>query len=511
MRRLWGLAVGVALAVVLGARGVHIGIAGPAERTQRGGVLRVADEPPGGPFGVPWIMPVFGIIAAMPVYETLLWVDAYGRVSPRLAERWEVAPDRKALLLRLRRGAQFHDGTEMTAEAVKFSLEESIRVRRLPAYIKSVDVLDRYTVRVNLEKWDNGVFLALGGSAALIASPATIQRLGQERAQWQPVGTGPFRIVRYDPNAYADYVRFNQYWDQGKPYMDRLEMRFIRDVQTLKAALLAGQLDVAGFGDPQVIAELRGTGRFRTITGPPGSGILMIVPDSANADSPFADRRVREALAYAVDRAAIARALGYGNWEPWDQIAHPASPAALQDYRGPTYNPARARELLAQAGYPNGFDSRLTPAPFLPREVGVVIQRYLREVGIRTELDTPEIARYAEYQRKGWRGLLLHYFGYFPNFNNYIRFYFTNSPEGFVSMRRPEGLDRLVEDSASTLTVQRHKVQQMHRVLLQDLTVIPVYLSMRTYIARPEVRDTGHLTKATWPYWEPAKAWKARQ
>ncbi|MDR7445239.1 MAG: ABC transporter substrate-binding protein [Armatimonadota bacterium] len=506
-----GLALGVILAVVLAARGIGVGLAGPAEQPQRGGVLRVADEPPGGPFGVPWIMPVFGIIAAMPVYETLVWVDAYGRVSPRLAERWEVAPDRKAIVLRLRRGVKFHDGTELTGEAVKFSLEESIKVRRLPAYIKSVDVLDRYTVRVNLEKWDNGVFLALGGSAALIASPATIQRLGQERAQWQPVGTGPFRIVRYDPSSYADYVRFAQYWDRGKPYLDRLEMRFIQDEQTRKAALLAHQLDIAGFGDPAIIAELRDTGRFRLITGPPGAGILMIIPDSVNSDSPFADRRVREALAYAVDRDAIARALGRGNWRPWNQIAHPFSPAALQDYPGPSYNPARAKELLAQAGYPNGFRTRVIKAFYLERDIALAVQRYLQEVGIQAELETPEIGRYVEYQRKGWRGVLLHFYGYFPNFNNYIRFYFTNSPEGFVSMRRPEGLDRLVEESASTLTPQRHKLQQVHRLLLQDYTVIPVFMAMRTYVAWPEVRDTQHLTKATWPYWEPAKAWKARQ
>ncbi|MDR7568605.1 MAG: hypothetical protein QN143_09565, partial [Armatimonadota bacterium] len=81
-----------------------VSLAGSAEQPQRGGVLRVAYGPPGGPFGVPWIMPVFGIIPAMPVYETLVWVDAHGRVSPRLAERWEVAPDRKALIFRLRRG-----------------------------------------------------------------------------------------------------------------------------------------------------------------------------------------------------------------------------------------------------------------------------------------------------------------------------------------------------------------------------------------------------------------------
>jgi peptide/nickel transport system substrate-binding protein len=507
MRRMVVLAVGVALAMTLLVRG-GAGLAGPAERPQRGGVLRVADEPAGGPFGVPWIMPVFGIIAAMPVYEAPVWVDAHNRVLPRLAERWEVAPDRKALILRLRRGVLFHDGTEMTAEAVKFSLEGYIQARRVPAYIKSADVLDRYTVRVNLEKWDNGIYISL--SAVLITSPATIQRLGPERAQWQPVGTGPFRIVRYDPNAYADYVRFNQYWDRGKPYLDRLELRFIRDEQTRKAALLAHQLDIAGFGDPAIVAELRDTGRFQLITGPPGAGILMIIPDSANSDSPFADRRVREAVAYAVDREAIARALGRGNWRPWNQIAHPFSPAALQDHPGPSYNPARAKELLAQAGYPNGFSTRVIKAFYLERDIALAVQRYLQEVGIRAELETPEIGRYVEYQRNGWRGVLLHFYGYFPNFNNYVRFYFTNSPEGFVSLKRPEGLDRLVEESAATLTPQRHKLQQVHRLLMQDYTVIPVFMAMRTYVAWPEVRGTAHLTKSTWPWWEPANAWKAR-
>jgi peptide/nickel transport system substrate-binding protein len=165
-------------------------------------------------------MPIFGILPAIPVYETPVFVDAWNRVYPRLAERWEVAPDRKALILRLRRGVLFHDGTEMTAEAVKFNLDHQIEVRRLPSYIQSVDVLDRYTVRLNLSRWDNGIYLALSGSGALIASPTTIRRLGVERAQWQPVGTGPFRITRYDPNAYADFVRFDRYWDRPKPYLD---------------------------------------------------------------------------------------------------------------------------------------------------------------------------------------------------------------------------------------------------------------------------------------------------
>ncbi|MDR7415917.1 MAG: ABC transporter substrate-binding protein, partial [Armatimonadota bacterium] len=226
-----------AAAVTLGP--VVLGFGAPGEQPRRGGVLRVADEAPGGPFGVPWKMPVFGIIPAVPVYETLLWVDARGQVSPKLAVQWEITPDRKGIVFRLRQGVRFHDGSELDADAVKFSLEENLKARRLPPTIQSVDVLDRYTVRVNLSQWNNGIYLSLGGSASLIASLAHLRRLGEDRAQWDPSGTGPFRLTQYDPNAFAMYTRFDRYWDRGKPYLDRLELWFIRSIQTLKAAMLA--------------------------------------------------------------------------------------------------------------------------------------------------------------------------------------------------------------------------------------------------------------------------------
>jgi len=511
MHRSWKVALGFLLVLSLGLAG----IAGPAEQKQRGGVIRIAEPPAGGPIGVPWLMPIFGILPAIPVYETPVFVDAWNRVYPRLAERWEVAPDRKALILRLRRGVLFHDGTEMTAEAVKFNLDHQIEVRRLPSYIQSVDVLDRYTVRLNLSRWDNGIYLALSGSGALIASPTTIRRLGVERAQWQPVGTGPFRITRYDPNAYADFVRFDRYWDRPKPYLDRIELRFFPQAEplTIQAALLAGQLDVARFADPQIVNQLRQTGRFDVITGPPSRAILMLIPDSANPDSPFADPRVREAVGYALDREGLARVLGAGLGEPWNQIVPPGTPAVLNDYRGTTYNPQRARELLAQAGYPNGFSTRLIVAFYLQRDVGVALQQALQQVGIRAELELPQIGRYVEYQRKGWRGLLVHLYGYFPNINSYIGFYLSDTAaEVWASLKRPEGLQKLLEESAGTLTPQRHKLQQLHRMLLQDHTVIPVYTHPgAAVVVRKGIRDTGHLQGATWPFWKPAEAWISRQ
>lgn len=503
----------VSLSLAVGLYAGAPSSAGPAEGKQRGGVLRVAEPPAGGPIGVPWRMPIFGVLAAIPIYEAPIYVDAWNRVHPWLAERWEVSADRRALTLRFRRGVWFHDSTELTAEVVKFNLDRQIQARRLPSYVKSVDAVDRYTVRLNLESWNNGIYLALSGTAAMIASAANIQRLGEERAQWQPVGTGPFRIVRYDPNARADYVRFGRYWDQPKPYLDRLELRFFAQTEpvTLRAALEAGQLDVVRL-PPELASDLQRTGRFNVITGPPSRAILMLIPDSTNANSPFANRLVREALGYALDRENLARALGGGFGQPWNQIAPPESPAVIPDYRGPTYNVQRARELLAQAGYPNGFRTKLILAFYLQRDIAAALQEALKQVGIQADLELPQIGRYVEYQRQGWQGLLVHLYGYFPNFNSYITFYLSDTAaEVWASLKRPEGLQKLLDESAGTLTPQRHKLQQLHRMLLQDHTVIPVYTHPGfPVVIRKGVEETGHLQGATWPFWKPAEAWVRR-
>ncbi len=511
MRRKWAcVALGVS---ALGLVALLVGTVPAASPTPvRGGILRVADDPPGGPFGIPWKRGIYGVIPAIPVFETPFWGDGRGRIFPQLAERWELSPDRKTLLLRIRRGVRFHDGTELTAEAMRFNLQQQIEARRLPGIVQSVDVVDGFTVRVNLAEWHNGLLLWLDGLGSTeIASPRHIQRVGEDRAQWEPVGTGPFRLVRYDPNAFAEYVRFNGYWDRGKPYLDRLEMRFFRDQQTLKAALLGGQLDVAGFSDPVIISELKAMGRFQLITGFHTVN-LVLVPDSANADSPLADRRVREAVVSAIDREALAKGLGYGIFEASEQIAHPGHGAALGDYRSPRYDPTRARRLLAEAGYPDGFSTRVVFDPtVVSREIAAAVQAYLGRAGIRAELEMVDRARFAEYQRRGWRGLLVETMSYVANFNSWVEFFFTNPPAVYASMKRPAELEKVWQESRTTLTPQRHKLQQLHRLLLEDLTVIPLLIGPRkVYIAQPHVRNTGHLQGGTWPRWRPGDAWIAR-
>lgn len=476
---------------------------------KRGGVLRIVDEPPGTPFGVPWEMVSTGVIPAIPVLEPLVWMDWTGdKVTPKLAERWEVAQDRKSITLYLRKGVKFHDGTGFDAEAVRFNLQHQIEAKRIPG-LTSVDVLDSHTVKLNLEEWDNSIFLYLSDVVTWMISPTAFQQNGSEWARYHPVGTGPFEFVSYERDVRAQYKRFEGYWDQGKPYLDGVELRFIEDDQTAKLAFLGGEVDMLSMTVNEIAAELMGAG-YPAIKYQSGFQLLHLWPDSVNAGSPFAKREVRLAVSHAIDRKAVAEARGFGTGIPAYQIAFPDTAPFIPDDPGHPYDPERAKELLAQAGYPNGFETKMIMSPYLDRDTAVAIQQYLSAVGIRAELETPEFSRYREYQINGWSGLLLGPMGYFPNYPRLMQAYFMGGTLAYNSVRRPPGFDRLWNEARSTLNQEPEKVQALNRLITDDMMVVPVYVYTRVYVMQPYVRDTNHMSAAAWPWWTPAEAWLDR-
>ncbi|MDR7415230.1 MAG: ABC transporter substrate-binding protein [Armatimonadota bacterium] len=503
--------VGILLAVCLAGLGLPSrSAAGPAGEVRRGGILRLGDELPEGLFGIPWRRAPRSTVPAVPVFETPLWVDVRGRAHPHLVERWSVGPDRRSVSLVLRRNIRFHDGTLLNARALQWNLQKQIEIRRAPDIVKAVEVRGPFEVVIHLERWANGLLLWVGGLGATdVVSPDYVLRVGEDQADERPVGTGPFRVTRYDPKAFAEYVRFDGYWDRGKPYLDRLELRFFAEMQTMKAALLAGQLDVAGFNDPAVIAELRRNRELREISGLHTLN-WALWPDSENADSPLRDRRVREAVSLAVDRNALAAGVGHGVFRPWGQIAHPGHMAALEGNPLVRFDPERARRLLAEAGYGNGFRTRII-SEAVSRDIAVAVQGFLGGIGIETEIEIVDRARMADYQRRGWRGFILHPMPYVPNFNSWLEFFFIRHPLGQVSLRRPERLREMWEVSRATIQEDRNATRQIHRYLLEELMVIPLLTGpQKVYFAWPYVRGTHLLEGATWPRWKPGDAWIAR-
>lgn len=484
---------------------LFLGVASAQEKAtpQYGGVLRLVETPPGSPFGVPWEVIGVSICSAIPALEPLLWMDRSGNVYPKLAEKWKVSPDKKSITLTLRKGVKFHDGTDFNADAVKFCLQKQLDSGLVTTF-NSVEVVDDYTVKIGMKEYDNRVFVTLAGTSSTIISPTAISKNGLEWARWHPVGTGPFEFVSYERSVGVKYKKFKDYWDKGKPYLDGIEIKFIADPQTMKAALLAGEIDIFGENGGELVAEMKKMG-MKTFSA--ANGIVMLWPDSMNADSPLSNRTVREAISYAINREALVKARGFGTWTPAYQVAQPEHAAYIKDYKGTPYNPQKAKELLAKAGYPNGFKTKLIPMPaVVDRDAMVAVQRMLSEVGIEVELEFPEMSRYREYQVKGWRGMLAQPWGFFANFNSTIGFYFLGA-ERFASTKRPEGWEKAFDESRSSLTIDPKLSQKLQKVVLDDITVIPLYMHTRDYVARPNVHGTNHMKWVTWPWWTPAEAY----
>ena len=182
-------------------------------------------------------------------------------------------------------------------------------------------------------------------------------------------------------------------------------------------------MDVVGMDYGKMAADLKAMG-FELQAEP--SGTVILLPDSINPDSPFANQRVREAVEYAIDREAIAKAKSYGLWKASYQLPPPSTIAYNPNFQGRRFNPDKAKQLLAEAGYPNGFKTQIIPMPFgIDRDIMVSIQAFLAKVGIQVDLEFVDYGKFSEYREKGWRNALLcQPIGLFPNFNQTLDMYF---------------------------------------------------------------------------------------
>jgi peptide/nickel transport system substrate-binding protein len=269
-----------------------------------------------------------------------------------LATAWQVAPDKKSITLTLRKGVKFHDGSDFNAKVAKFNLDAYMTAKHsvTPTW-SSVDVVDDYNVRINLKYFEN----TMPGDLAEIrlVSQMAFEKNGLEWVRWNPVGTGPFQFVSFERDVRAKFKKFENYWQSGKPYLDGVEVLFVVDPMTQSLAFQSGAAHVLALASGKTASEIKAQG-FEVIVAGNG-GVRSLLFDSRNTDSPFANKKVRQAVMYAIDREAIAKALGRGFWSPKVQICAEGTKAYLSEletqYR---YDPLM-KQLLAEAGYPDGF------------------------------------------------------------------------------------------------------------------------------------------------------------
>lgn len=328
------------------------------------------------------------------IHRGLLNYGVDGKLSNELATGYEVSADGREYTFRLRE-AKFHDNTPVTAEDVKFSFERIIGPDSRATYkselsvIESIEVVDSRTVRFRLRTAFVPFphYLALPESAVI---PKAWAERNASNPNAMPVGAGPFRMTAWQRGQQITVQRFAGYYKPNKPSLDEVNFVFAADENTRVNAIRSGDVDIIDYvpwKDAAALERERGI-RLESTTGP-----FMVLQFNTRSE-PFSKPEVRQALAYAINRDAIIQTAFNGRGTPIYGLAIPAgypghSPAIENHF---SYDPARAKALLAQAGYPNGFRARLvsTSQFGFHMNTAIVVKSELEKIGITVDLDMPD-------------------------------------------------------------------------------------------------------------------------
>ena len=323
------------------------------------------------------------------IFEGLTRYQADGSIAPALAKSWDISTDGLTYTFHLNEGVKFHDGSAMDAEDVKFSLdrarsEESTNAQKaLFAGIASVEAVDAATVKVTLSSPNGGFITNMAWGDAVIVAPETIAN-----AATNPVGTGPFVFSNWVQGDRIEISRNGNYW--GSPIaLEKATFKFISDPTAAFAAMMAGDLDAfPGYPAPETLPQFAADPRFTVIGGnTEGETILS----TNNKDEHFSNLKVRKALAHAINRQEIIDGAMFGYGKPIGTHFAPHHPDYVDLTANSNYDPELSKKLLAEAGYPDGFETTLKlPPPSYARRGGEIIAAQLRAVGINAVISNLE-------------------------------------------------------------------------------------------------------------------------
>jgi peptide/nickel transport system substrate-binding protein len=335
------------------------------------------------------------------IYEGLTRCAADGSILPALSESGTISDDGLVYTFNLHSGVKFHDGSSMDSEDVQFSLdraraEDSTNAQKaLFAGIESVETLDATTVRVTLSA-PNGAFLfnMAWGDAVVVAEESIAD------AKTHPVGTGPFVFTNWVQGDNITITRNADYW--GTPArLNSATFKFISDPTAAFAAVMAEDVDAfPGYPAPENLPQFEADPRFQVLVGSTEGETIL---STNNKMPPFDNVKVREAMAHAIDRQAIINGAMFGVGTPIGSHFAPHHPDYIDLTGQSNYDPELARSLLAEAGYPDGFETTLKlPPPPYARRGGEIIAAQLREVGINVEISNLEWAQWLEQVFRGY-------------------------------------------------------------------------------------------------------------
>jgi len=325
------------------------------------------------------------------LFETLVKVNAKGEFVPGLAEKWQISEDGLVYTFHLRKGVRFHNGEPFNSNVAAWNFNRAMdegTINPHPEYFRGVSTIEKkddFTLVITLKEVDALFIPHLAeGDASMLPSGAW------ENAKANPVGTGPFKFVKWIRGDRVEMERYPEYWNPEIPYLDKVTFRFIGDPSAQVAALKAGDVDVIAYvGSPETARGLVKDKNFKVYAGATTTEVIL---STNNKAKPFDNKLVRIAMAHAFNREMIIDLAMAGYGTPIGSHWSPAAPYYIDLKNTYPYDPDRAKRLLAQAGYPDGFEAVLKVPSNIEYAVrtGEVVANLLAAVGIRLKIEMVE-------------------------------------------------------------------------------------------------------------------------
>jgi peptide/nickel transport system substrate-binding protein len=433
------------------------------------------------------------------VYNGLTRFNARMLIEGDLASAWEI-PDPMTYVFRLRKGVRFHNGRELTAEDVQYSIDR-IRdpkngsiLRSIYSDVEKVEVVDASTVRFRLSRPNAALLGMLATRASYVVPREEVEKHGT--LQKVAVGTGPFKLVEHVPGDYARFARNDQYFEPGLPYLDEVIVKVIKDEASRLAALRKGTVDLTWIKDP-AIEELARKEKGTVSADTPEARHLFVWLNTKQP--PFNNVKLRQAVAASLNRQEIIDTVLLGRGKlttllPPAAVPYVLTQAEIADLPFYKQDYALAKKLMAEAGHPNGFEFTLKTSPHSPDYVPAaqVIQRQLARAGITTKIEQMEWGALLNLARTAGDFHAIAYARiWYPDPEGYT--YDTLHSKGSYNMAgysNPES-DRLLEEQRAAVDPTKRVAlwKDLQRLWAQDVPIVlPYAMRTRYNVWRPHVK-----------------------
>jgi peptide/nickel transport system substrate-binding protein len=374
----------------------------PSREARRGGTLRIAFPGTSGQLDPALYTTQEDYMIGFALYNGLVWVDQTLTPQPDLAESWTPSGDLLTWTFKLKEGIKFQHGTPFTADDVVYTFERIMDealgspFRSVIGFVEGVEKTDDYTVNIQLKTPSADLHTLLGqAQARIVPHDRTTEQLSEE-----PLGTGPFVLKEYVPGDHTTLVRKEDYWEEGIPYLDEVRHVYMPEEATQIAALTGGSIDImqqVGFENITTVDQHPDTTVAEARSGQYQDIVMRVT------EEPFTDNRVRMALKYCVDRSGVRQVVLQGLGDLGNDHPIPPISPVYADLPIREQNHGKAKELLAEAGYPDGLDITLITSPVRPGlvEYAVAFQEMAKPAGVNVEIErVPADQYWSEYWMK---------------------------------------------------------------------------------------------------------------